>query len=219
QVCAHGLELGDDGGVIAVADVDTLEQGDLDTFLAKAVTDLRGDTAAIGLLVVQNGNRLGLERFSNVASGKGTLLVVAADGTEEVMRLDGVGDQRRGGARGDGNDAFVLVHVHGWNSGAGAGMGYGKLGAGVDHAVGSRYGLLGFAAVIDEQRLELLAVDAARLVECFDGGEGARLDLVTVLGGGTGHGLGNTDLDGIGIDAACEGQGPDGQGKGLDADK
>src|SRR3546814_12326348 len=76
---------------------------------------------------------------------------------EEEMRLDGVGDQRRRGPRGDGDNAFLFVDVHGGDRRARACVGNGELGAGIDDAVGRRNGLLGLAAIIDEQGFELLA--------------------------------------------------------------
>src|SRR5690606_25953586 len=45
------------------------------------------------------------------------------------------------------------------------------------------------------------------------------LNLVLVLGGMTRHGLGNADLDGVGIDAACECQGAQSQGERFHSDK
>ncbi|KAG1430837.1 hypothetical protein G6F57_022986 [Rhizopus arrhizus] len=88
-------------------------------------------------------------------------------------------------------------------------MGDGELGAGVDHAVGGRHGLLGFAAVVDQDRFELLALHAALGVDGLDGGQGAGLDLVAILGVGTGHGLGNADLDRVGgVRGASQGKCP-----------
>src|SRR5690606_18869112 len=213
QVGVEGFKLGDDGRVVAVANVDAFEQGDFSTALGEVVANLRRDARAIGLLVVQNGDGLGLEVLDDVVGGKRALLVVAAYGAEEVMRLDGVGNQRRRGPRGNGDDAFLLVHVHGGHRGAGAGVGNGELGAGIDDAVGGRYGLLGFAAVINKQWLELLALDAARIVDGFDGCQRTGLDLVTVLGGRARHGPRDADFDGVcSVRAACDGQGADRKG-------
>src|SRR5690606_33793454 len=108
--------------------------------------------------------------------------VVASDGAEEIMGLDGVGDQRRRGPRRDGDYALLLVHIHCGYGGARTCVCNGKLGAGIDDPIGGRYGLLGFATIVDEQGFELFALYAARLVDRFDGGQGASLDLVTVLG-------------------------------------
>src|SRR5690606_17704949 len=137
------------------------EHGDVHAVLFKGFLDLGGHARAVGLLVVQDGDLFRLELLGNVFGGEGALLVVAADGAEEEVRLDRIGDQRRRGAWGDGDDAFLFVDVDRGNGGAGAGMGHGELGAGVHHAVGGRHGLLGFAAVVDQQGLDLHALDAA----------------------------------------------------------
>src|SRR5690606_24850340 len=118
----------------------------------------------VGLLVVQDGDGFGLDGVDDVVGGKRTLLVVAPDGAEEIVRLDGVGDQRRRGSGRDGDDAFLLVYVDGRHRGARARVRHGELRALVDDPVGGRNGLLGFAAVVDEQRLELEAFYAARFV-------------------------------------------------------
>ncbi|KAG0735852.1 hypothetical protein G6F24_018572 [Rhizopus arrhizus] len=76
-------------------------------------------------------------------------------------------------------------------------MGDGELGAGVDHAVGGRHGLLGFAAVVDDHGFELLAVHAASGVDAFDSRVDAFTDHVAILGDGAGGGADNANLDGL----------------------
>src|SRR5690606_17133850 len=69
------------------------------------------------------------------------------------------------------------------------------------------------------QRLELFTFHTAGGVDGFNGGERAGLDLVSILGGRAGHGLGNADLDGLSVNAACEGHGAEREGEGRDSDK
>src|SRR5690606_27860844 len=218
QILVVTLELTDDGLVVAVAHVDTLVQSDFNAFLCEAVAHLSRHAATVGLLIVHDGDGLGVEYVGNVSGGERTLLVVAANGAEEEVWLDGVSDQGRRGSRRDRDNTFVLVDVHSRHRGAGACVCNGEFRARIDHAVGGRHGLLGLAAVVDEQRFQLLALDAARRVEGLDGGQCARLDLVSVLGGRTRHGLRNADLDRFGIHAAGERHGTDSKGNRLDAD-
>ncbi len=73
-----------------------------------------------------------------------------------------------------------------------------ELDAVVDHLVGDGHGLLGIAGVVIDDGFDLLALDAARLVDLLDRHLATGELHVTVLGDRAGQGAGDADLDGIG---------------------
>ena len=73
-----------------------------------------------------------------------------------------------------------------------------ELDAVVDDLVGNGNGLFRIARVVVDHAFELGAVDAAGLVDLFDGHLGADELHLTVLSNGTGHRTGQADLDVVG---------------------
>src|SRR5690606_6145138 len=118
EVGARTLELGDDGGIVAVARVDAFEHDDLDAGFLEFALDRAGDALAVGLLVVQHRDLRRLDLFNDELGGGGALLIVAPDGAEDHVVILAVGDGRRGGRGRHHDDAFVVVDVGGGNGGA-----------------------------------------------------------------------------------------------------
>src|SRR5690606_11844085 len=98
--------------------------------------DRAGNTLAIGLLVVQDGNRFGLDFFYDELGGGRTLLIVAPDGAEDHVVVLAIGDGRRSGRRRDHYNAFVVIDVGGGYGGAGTYVPNDITDFVVDHAVG-----------------------------------------------------------------------------------
>ncbi|MNQ57975.1 hypothetical protein D3C85_721620 [compost metagenome] len=197
EVDALGLELGDDGRVVAVAGVDAFEDRDGHAALFEVVLDRRGDALAVRLLVVQHGDLLRLDLFQDELGGGRALLVVAADGAEDELVILAVGQRRRRGRRRDHDDAFVVVDVGGGDGGARAHMAHDETDLAVDDTVGGDRPLLGFAAVVDHDGFKLLAVDAAGGVDAFHGRINPFTDHVAILSDRAGGGAYDADLDGL----------------------
>lgn len=73
-------------------------------------------------------------------------------------------------------------------------MGNCELGPRIDHTIGGGHGLLGFAAIVNQQRLDLHTFDATSGIHGVNRSQCTRLDLVAVLGSRPRHGLGNADF-------------------------
>src|SRR5690606_13793304 len=199
EIRAAAADLGDDGGVVAVAGVDAFEHRHLDACLFEFVAHRCGDTLAVRLFVVQYGHGLGLDGVDDELCRRRALLVVTPDGAEDHVVVLAVGNRRSRGRRRNHHHTFGLVDVGGRNGGARTHVTHHVVDAVVHNAVGDDRALLGLAAVVHDDRFELLAQHAARGVDHLDGGVDAFLDHGPVLGDGAGERAGNGDLDGFGV--------------------
>src|SRR5690606_24768856 len=168
EVGTRGLELGDHGGIVAVAGVDAFEQDDLDAGLFEIGLDSRGNALAVRLLVVEHGHGLGLDLLGDEFRGGGTLLVVAADGAEDHVVVLAVGHQGRGGGRGDHDHAFVVVDGRCGDRGTGAHVAHDVVDLFSDDAVGHDRTFLGLASVFDLDGVVLADHHATTSIDGFD---------------------------------------------------
>src|SRR3546814_16437404 len=90
EIGIGALELGNDGGIIAVARVDPFDHHDLDASFFTFALDRAGDTLTIGLLVMQDGNRRRLDFFyDELGSGRDRKSVVWGQGVSVRVALGG----------------------------------------------------------------------------------------------------------------------------------
>ena len=155
-----------------------------------------GDAFAVLLLVVDDGQLLGLDLGGDIFAGGRALLVVGADGAEHHLVFL-LGDGGVGGRRGNHENAFVLVQLRGGLGGAGTEMADHELDFLVDDLVGDRDRLFRFAGVIHDDPFEFLAVDAALGVDLLDRHLGAHHLHVAVLRDRPGGGASEGDFDGV----------------------
>ena len=150
---------------------------------------------AVGVLVMDHRDLLGLEHVDDIVAGDHALLVVAAAHAEHPGE-SALGDLRVGGTGGDGDDPGLVVDL-----GCGDGRRRAEMadhGDGlvlVHQAVGHGHGLLRFAGVVGLDQLDLLAVDPTRRVDVFR--RLGRAAPVLLAEGGVGAGMrsGHADHD------------------------
>ena len=212
EVHALAAQLGDDGGVVGITRIDALEEHGLEAGLFQRDAHGVGNALTVGLLVVQDGDLLGLGHVQDVLGSGRALLVVTAGDAEDVFVVLAVGERGRGGRRGDHQHAFFIVDGGRGNGGARADVTHHEVDVLVDGAVCGNGALLGFAGVVDDDPFQLLAIDATGGVDLLDGGEGAFTDHAAVLGDRAGGGAGQRNAQGVsglggGGHQAGEGQG------------
>ena len=208
------LELGDQRGEVLVAGVDAFEHGNLGAFAFQGLLDRGGDAFAVLLLVVNDGNGLRLDVVGDEVTGGRALQAVQADGTEYQLVATS-GDVRAGGSRGNHHDAFVFVNVGRRLSGAGAEVANNIFHFVVDDLVGYGHGLFRITGVVVLDAFEHCTVHPAGLVDLLDGHFGTDELHFAVLGNGTGHRTGQSDLDGVSSHRIAGGAGQGHSGKQL----
>ena len=169
QIVGAGfLDLGDDRRIVLLAGVDAFVEHFLDAELVHVVERGVGEALAVGRLVVDDRDLLALEMVARVFGPQHALLVVAAAGAERVPQ-PAVGDLRDWSPRGDEQDAVLRVDVGGRDRHAGVEVADDELDAVADELVGDRHALLGIGHVVALLEGDLLAEDAAGLVDVVNG--------------------------------------------------
>src|SRR5579883_2336521 len=194
QVGIDRFELGDEGGEILVVLVDALEEHYLHAVGIERLARFLGETLAVGRLVVHEGDLLALEPLRDDRAGDAALLVVAAAHAEDVPHL-AIGDLRVGGGGRDLEDAVLLVDFRGRDGDAGVEVADHELDAVGGEFVGDGHAFLRVGAVVADLDHELLAEDAAGLVDVGDRLLGTLLELGAEGRVAAGHRAGDTDLD------------------------
>src|SRR5690606_6744429 len=123
----------------------------------------------IGALVVDHGNLLVLEVLQDIIGHDFSLLVVATAGTEHVFQA-ACGQVRAGGGRSDHQNAVFRENIGNGGGNAGRDRADDKLDAVADDLVGGGNALLRFTGIVGKLQDDFLALDAASLVDDFNGG-------------------------------------------------
>ena len=113
---------------------------------------------------MNDGDLLALELVAREFRPQHALLVVTAAGAERIPKI-AVGDLGVGRRRGDEEDAVLLVDVGGGDGHAGIEVADDELDAVANELVGHRHALLRIGDVVALLEGDLLAEDAARLVD------------------------------------------------------
>ncbi|MNT32690.1 hypothetical protein D3C72_1685860 [compost metagenome] len=179
DIDVFGLQAGDDGAEILVARIETFVDDFGDAACVDRALEAVGEALAVGGLVVEDGDALVLEVLDDIGSGDLGLLVVTAAGAQHVPEAAG-GQVRRGCRRRHHQDAVFGEHVGGRHRGARQHRADDEADAFAGRLVCDRHGLLRVAGVVHHLQDDLLAVDAAGLVDLFGGRFRAVLDLLPI---------------------------------------
>ena len=197
KIGTGAFELGDHGRVVAVAGVDAFKQGHFDVGFFQLIAHRGGNALAIRLFVVQHGHFFGLGFVDDELGSRWPLLVIAANGAEDEVKILALGQCGRRGRGGNDHHAFVVVNRGGGDGSAGAHRADDVTNFVVHHPVGGHGALLGFASIIDHGGFDFFAIDAARRVDLLNSSGNAFFDHVAVLGQGAGGGNDHGDFDGV----------------------
>ena len=167
-VGAGFLDLGDDRRIVLLSGVDAFVQHILDAELVHVVARGVRQALAVGRLVVDDGDLLALELVAGQFRPQHALLVVTAAGAERVPQL-AVGDLRIGGCRRDEQDAVLRIDVGRGDRDARIKVADHELDAVADELVGDGNALLGIGYIVAGFERDLLAKNAAGLVDVIDG--------------------------------------------------
>ena len=135
---------------------------------------------------MDDGDLLALQVLQDVVGCDLGLLVVAAAGAEDVSEA-AIGQGRRGRGRRHHQDAALGEDVGGGHGDTRGHRADDEADLVADQQVGRRDALLGIAGIVGELQDDLLAPDAALLVDRVDGSLGAVLDLIAIGGDRTGQ--------------------------------
>ena len=153
---------------------------------------------------MDDGDLLVLELAEREVGPQLALLVVAAAGAEGVPQF-AIGDLRVGRRRGDEQHAVVGIDFGGRNGDAGVEVADDELDAVADELVGDRHALLRIGDVVALLDRDLLAEDAAGLVDVLGRLRDAVGQLRAERGVRAGDRTGDADLD-LRVRGAREGQ-------------
>ena len=167
-VGARLLDLGDDRRIVFFSGVDAFVEDLVDAELVHVVARRVREALAVGRLVVDDGDLFALQFVSRELGPDEALLVVAPAGPEGVPEA-AIGHFRVGRRRRDEQDAVFRIDVGGGNGHARIEMADDELDAVADELVGDRNALFGIRNVVPRLDLELLAENAATLVDILDG--------------------------------------------------
>ncbi|MCY1239212.1 hypothetical protein D9M72_519940 [compost metagenome] len=163
-----GLQAGDDGAEVLVARVQAFIDDLGDAACVDRLLEAVSETLAVRSLVVQHGDLLVLEVLDHIGGGDFSLLVVAAAGAQHVPEAAG-GEVGRRCRRRHHQNAVLGENVGSRHRGARKHRADDVADAFAGRLVGNRNGLLRITGIVEQLQDDLLAVDAASLVDLFSG--------------------------------------------------